>query len=118
MSGGSRWKGLEPLAEPAADRDAILAEAKRSHAGHCLGRIRKEVVGRPIVAAREADSRGSDPQYVLPREYVQPRLHALVIDHHPHRPLADLGCKLVRRLAHTGSTFSGVGASGKPGAVQ
>ncbi|MFL0587740.1 hypothetical protein ACH0BU_14000, partial [Sphingomonas olei] len=25
--------------------------------------------------------------------------------------------KLVRRLAHTGSTFSGVGASDKPGAV-
>jgi hypothetical protein len=41
-----------------------------------------------------------------------------VIDHHPHRPFADLRCKLVCRLAHTGSTFSGVGASGKPGAVQ
>jgi hypothetical protein len=41
-----------------------------------------------------------------------------MLDHHPHRPLADLRCKLVRRLAHTGSTFSGVGASGKPGAVQ
>jgi hypothetical protein len=41
-----------------------------------------------------------------------------VIGHHPHRALADFRRKLVRRLAHTGSTFSGVGASGKPGAVQ
>jgi hypothetical protein len=40
-----------------------------------------------------------------------------VIGHHPHSALAHLWCKLVRRLAHTGSTFSGVGASGKPGAV-
>ncbi|WP_034159975.1 hypothetical protein, partial [Sphingomonas sp. ERG5] len=41
----------------------------------------------------------------------------LVIDHHTHRALAHFRRKLVRRLAHTGSTFSGVGASGKPGAV-
>jgi len=41
----------------------------------------------------------------------------LVIEYHPHRTLADLRRKLVRRLAHIGSTFSGVGASGKPGAV-
>jgi hypothetical protein len=40
-----------------------------------------------------------------------------VIGNHPHRPFADLRRKFVRRLAHTGSTFSGVGASGKPGAV-
>ncbi|MEG3169651.1 hypothetical protein U1737_15775, partial [Sphingomonas sp. LB3N6] len=37
---------------------------------------------------------------------------------HPYRPLADFGRKLVRRLARHGSTFSGVGASDKPGAVQ
>ena len=42
---------------------------------------------------------------------------ALVICHHPHHPLANFRCKLIRCLAHTGSTFSGVGASGKPGAV-
>ncbi|WP_221442159.1 hypothetical protein, partial [Sphingobium wenxiniae] len=30
---------------------------------------------------------------------------------------ANLGCKLVRRLAHIDSTYSEVGASGKPGAV-
>lgn len=41
-----------------------------------------------------------------------------VIQHQPHRPLAHLGGELVRRLASHGSTFSGVGASGKPGAVQ
>ncbi|WP_018250929.1 HU family DNA-binding protein [Sphingomonas melonis] len=41
-----------------------------------------------------------------------------MIQHHPHRTLADLRRKFVRRLAHTGSTFSGVGASGKLGAVQ
>ncbi|MCK8458529.1 hypothetical protein, partial [Sphingomonas faeni] len=42
----------------------------------------------------------------------------LVIENHPYRPLADFGRKLVRRLARHGSTFSGVGASDKPGAVQ
>ncbi|MFZ5738301.1 MAG: hypothetical protein ACOY6K_15655, partial [Pseudomonadota bacterium] len=41
-----------------------------------------------------------------------------VIQHHPHRSLAHLGGKLVRRLARHGSILSGVGASGKPGAVQ
>jgi hypothetical protein len=41
-----------------------------------------------------------------------------VIQHHPDRPLADFRCKLVRRLAHIGSVYSRVGASGKPGAVQ
>jgi len=41
-----------------------------------------------------------------------------MIENHPHRTLADLRRKLVRRLAHIGSTLSGVGASGKPGAVQ
>ena len=43
---------------------------------------------------------------------------ALVIDHHPHRALAHLRRKLVRRLACHGSILSRVGASGKPGAVQ
>jgi hypothetical protein len=42
----------------------------------------------------------------------------LVIENHPYRPLADFERKLVRRLARHGSTFSGVGASDKPGAVQ
>src|SRR5437899_8302089 len=42
----------------------------------------------------------------------------LVIQHHPHRPATDLWRKLVRCLARHGSTFSGVGASDKPGAVQ
>ena len=46
------------------------------------------------------------------------RRHArFVIQHHPHRAGADLRRKLVRRLACHGSTFSRVGASGKPGAV-
>ena len=34
------------------------------------------------------------------------------------KAIADLRRKLVRRLAHAGSTFSGVRASDKPGAVQ
>lgn len=41
----------------------------------------------------------------------------LVIQHQPHGPLAHFRGELVRRFAHDGSTFSGVGASGKPGAV-
>ena len=41
-----------------------------------------------------------------------------VIQYHPYRPGTNLGCKLVRRLAHISSTYSEVGASAKPGAVQ
>lgn len=41
----------------------------------------------------------------------------LVLHHHPHRAPANLGRILVRWLAHSGSTFSGVVASCKPGAV-
>ena len=43
---------------------------------------------------------------------------AFVIQNHPHRAGAHLGRELVGRLACHGSTFSGVGASDKPGAVQ
>jgi hypothetical protein len=41
-----------------------------------------------------------------------------VIKDQPHRAGPHLRRELVRCLAHDGSTFSGVGASGKPGAVQ
>jgi hypothetical protein len=40
-----------------------------------------------------------------------------MIQHHPHRPLANLRRELVRRLARHRSSLSGVGASDKPGAV-
>src|ERR1700686_1131779 len=43
---------------------------------------------------------------------------AFVIQNHSHRAGADLGRELVGRLAYHGSTFSGVGASDQPGAVQ
>jgi hypothetical protein len=43
---------------------------------------------------------------------------ALVIENHTNRAIAHLGRKLVRRLACHRSTFSGVGANDKPGAVQ
>lgn len=46
------------------------------------------------------------------------RLVTLVIQYLPHRSLMDLRRKIVRRLAHTVSIFSGVGAFDKPGAVQ
>jgi hypothetical protein len=42
----------------------------------------------------------------------------LVINHQPHRTRTDLRRKLVRCLACHRSTFSRVGASDKPGAVQ
>ena len=42
----------------------------------------------------------------------------LVIQNQPHGSLAHFRRKFVRCLAHDGSTFAGVGASGKPGAVQ
>ncbi|WP_313046277.1 DNA methyltransferase, partial [Brevundimonas sp.] len=41
-----------------------------------------------------------------------------MIQHHPNRSIADLRRKFVRRLAHRAPSYSGVGASGKPGAVQ
>src|ERR1700684_4647324 len=43
---------------------------------------------------------------------------AFVIQNHSHRAGAHLGRELVGRLACHGSTFSGVGASDQPGAVQ
>ena len=46
------------------------------------------------------------------------RMIPLVVENHSYSALAHLGRKLVRRLARHGSTFSGVGASDKPGAVQ
>src|SRR3954467_12217553 len=45
------------------------------------------------------------------------RVLALMIQHQPNRAFTHLGRKLVRRLACHRSTFSGVGASDKPGAV-
>jgi hypothetical protein len=42
----------------------------------------------------------------------------LVVQHHLHRALTHLRRKFVRRFAHAGSTFSEVGASDKPGALQ
>jgi len=41
-----------------------------------------------------------------------------VIEDQPDRAAADLRRELVRCLARHGSTFSGVGASDNPGAVQ
>ena len=41
-----------------------------------------------------------------------------VIQHQPHRTGTDLTRELVACLLAHGSTFSRVGASGKPGAVQ
>src|SRR5690606_24026193 len=46
------------------------------------------------------------------------RVLTLVVENQPHRALAHFRGKLVRRLAHDAPSYSGVGASGKPGAVQ
>jgi hypothetical protein len=40
------------------------------------------------------------------------------VENHPHSPFAHFRGKLVRGLAHDAPSYSGVGASGKPGAVQ
>src|SRR5690606_14685188 len=45
------------------------------------------------------------------------RVLTLVVENQPHRALAHFRGKLVRRLAHDAPSYSGVGASGKPGAV-
>src|SRR5690606_38985249 len=45
------------------------------------------------------------------------RVVTLVVENQPHRALAHFRGKLVRRLAHDAPSYSGVGASGKPGAV-
>lgn len=39
---------------------------------------------------------------------------SFVIQHHPYRPRTNLGCKLVRRRTYTSSTYSEVGALGRP----
>ncbi|NPD15975.1 GNAT family N-acetyltransferase, partial [Xinfangfangia sp. D13-10-4-6] len=41
-----------------------------------------------------------------------------IVENQAHSALANLSGKLVRRLAHDAPSYSGVGASGKPGAVQ
>jgi hypothetical protein len=41
----------------------------------------------------------------------------LVVEDQPDRPFAHFWGKLVRCLAHDAPSYSGVGASGKPGAV-
>ncbi|WP_336067116.1 thermonuclease family protein [Nitratireductor rhodophyticola] len=43
---------------------------------------------------------------------------AFIVQHKAHRPLAYFRGKLVRCFAHRAPSYSGVGASGKPGAVQ
>jgi hypothetical protein len=43
---------------------------------------------------------------------------ALIVQNQPHGAFAHFGGKLVRRLAHDAPSYSGVGASSKPGAVQ
>src|SRR5690606_34643941 len=45
------------------------------------------------------------------------RVLTLVVENQPHRALAHFRGKRVRRLAHDAPSYSGVGASGKPGAV-
>ncbi|MEP1575755.1 hypothetical protein, partial [Roseibium album] len=42
---------------------------------------------------------------------------ALIIQHKANRSVAYFRGKLVRRFAHRAPSYSGVGASGKPGAV-
>ena len=45
------------------------------------------------------------------------RMLSLVVENQPHRTFAHFRGKLGRRLAHDAPSYSGVGASGKPGAV-
>lgn len=64
-------------------------------------------MGRAAVLARHRNNR-------RPARRMLPAM----IQHHPHRSIADFRRKLVRCLAHRAPSYSGVGASGKPGAVQ
>jgi hypothetical protein len=43
---------------------------------------------------------------------------ALIVENRTHRSFTHFRGKLFRRLAHDAPSYSGVGASGKPGAVQ
>jgi hypothetical protein len=45
-------------------------------------------------------------------------MFVFIVEHKPDGALAEFGEKLVRRLAHDGSTFSGVEPSGKSSSVQ
>ena len=50
----------------------------------------------------------------LPARHMQ----TLVVEYQPHRAFTHFRGKLVRRLAHDAPSYSGLGASGKPNAVQ
>src|SRR6056297_2762862 len=69
----------------------------------------------PVVqpVRRAADLRGNRRDRLPARAVL-----ALVVENHPHGALAHFRGKLVRGLAHDAPSHSGVGASGKLGAVQ
>ena len=103
--------GLSKLAVLALQRLQL-----RRHVGRHAGPLAAVDLGllHPLVQRlRRAADLGRDRRDRRPAR----GMLAFVIQHHPHRAVADLRRKLVRRLARHGSTFSGVGASGKPGAV-
>jgi transposase len=69
----------------------------------------------PIVQGlqRAADLRRNRHDRLPPRSVL-----TLIVEDQPHRTFAHFRGKLVRCLAHDAPSYSGVGASGKPGAVQ
>src|SRR5208282_5488778 len=88
------------------------------------GYVRDQARLAPAVALRPANplmqSLCSAADLARNRDQRRPtrRMFMLVIENHPHRAASHLRRELVRCLACHGSTFSRVGASGKPGAVQ
>ena len=78
-------------------------------------------LGLPQSACTAAASRGDSPPSAPPQPHRRGarRVTALVIAHHPHRPLAQLDrVRRPRLLASHGPHPPKLGASGKPGAVQ
>jgi hypothetical protein len=100
---GSRW--LAAVRRPRAQAPSPCRPPRSGHRRACRYRPRPSSPTHAASAERSQSSRQSPrPGWMIP----------LVIKNHPYRSLADLGRKLVRRLAHTGCTFLGVGASDKP----
>ena len=104
--------GLPQLADLAFQRLHLVSDLPRDTGTLAAGDI--GLLDPFMQRLRNAADLFGNRYHGRPSERVVP----LVNENHPHRSLADFRRKPVRRLARHGSTFSGAGASDKPGAVQ
>ena len=126
-----RAHGVEPICKvlPIAPSTYHAHVAKRRDPARLSARARRDVALKvevrrvfdqnfSVYGVRKVWRQLKREGFDVARCTVSRRVLADMIQNHPHRAGADLRRKLVRRLACHGSILSGVGASGKPGAVQ